>query len=67
MTLVTRWLHDRVPAILPDAESVQRWLDVEVDSEEAIKKLEPIKKGQVRFSKPVPLCNYVSQSQGPPM
>ena len=46
---VTRWLHDRVPAILPDAESVQRWLDVEVDAEEAIENLEPIKEGQVRF------------------
>ena len=46
---MTRWLHDRVPAILPDAESVQRWLDVEVDAEEAIENLEPIKEGQVRF------------------
>jgi len=46
---VTRWLHDRVPAILPDAESVQRWLDVEVDAEEAIENLEPIKEGQLSW------------------
>ena len=45
---VTKWLHDRVPAILPDAGSVQKWLDAEVDSEEAIKNLQPVKKGQVR-------------------
>ena len=46
---VTRWLHDRVPAILPDAESVQRWLDDDLDAEEAVKGLEPVKKGQVRW------------------
>ena len=47
---VTKWLHDRVPAILPDAESVQKWLDSEVDTEEAIKNLEPIKKSWVSVS-----------------
>ena len=46
---VTRWLHDRVPAVLPDAESVQRWLDDDLDAEEAVKGLKPVKKGQVRW------------------
>ena len=55
---VTRWLHDRVPAILPDAESVHRWLDDDVGAEEAVKGLKPIKKGQVR-----PL-QYIMRARG---
>jgi putative SOS response-associated peptidase YedK len=41
------WLHERMPAILTDAEAVQRWLDPDVVGEEAIGLLKPIKKSEV--------------------
>ena len=39
---VFSWLHHRVPAILPDPESVQNWLDPNVKGLDALKILEPL-------------------------
>ena len=41
------WLHSRIPAILPDAEAVQKWLDTGIEGKNAIKVLKPIKKDEV--------------------
>ena len=47
-TGVLDWLHERMPAILSDAEAVQRWLDPDVVGEDAIKLLsDPIKPSEV--------------------
>ena len=47
-TGVLDWLHERMPAILSDAEAVQRWLDPEVEGEAAINLLkDPIKNSEV--------------------
>jgi hypothetical protein len=43
------WLHERVPAILPDADSVQSWLDPNVDAEKALGGLKPLVKGQISW------------------
>ncbi len=41
------WLHERIPAILPDAESVQSWLDPTVEGLDAVDLLQPITPNQV--------------------
>ena len=46
-TGVMEWLHERIPAILPDAESVQRWLDPSVEGLDAVDLLQPITPKQV--------------------
>lgn len=43
------WLHDRMPAILPDLESVQEWLDPELKGVDSIDILKPISKDEVQF------------------
>ncbi len=46
---VTGWLHGRVPAILADEEAVRAWLDGDVESEEALGALKPVKEGQLAW------------------
>ena len=42
------WLHDRMPAILPDKESVTAWLDPHLHGTSALEVLpETLSKGQV--------------------
>lgn len=43
------WIHERMPAFLPDADAVQRWLDPKIQPFEAIKQLEPIREDQISF------------------
>ncbi len=43
------WLHDRMPAILPDAAAVQKWLDPEIEGADAVKLLKPLKKGELSW------------------
>jgi putative SOS response-associated peptidase YedK len=52
------WLHERMPAILPTADAVQRWLDPEVHGKDAADLLQPNTKDQVkkpRYPRPRPL------------
>lgn len=48
-TGVMEWLHERIPAILPDAESVQRWLDPTVEGLDAVDLLQPITPNQISW------------------
>ena len=41
------WLHDRMPAILPDEKSVSQWLDEDVHGIDALEALRPLQKGKV--------------------
>ncbi len=43
------WLHDRMPAILPEPKDVQNWLDPNVSGKDALEKLPVLKKNQVAW------------------
>ena len=43
------WLHDRMPAILPDEEAVSAWLDPNLHGIEALRVLRPIPKESVSW------------------
>ena len=43
------WLHDRMPAILPDEEAVSAWLDPNFHGFEALRVLRPIPKESVSW------------------
>ena len=47
---VLDWLHERMPAILTNAEAVQRWLDPDVVGDDAIDLLTPFKQTEVATS-----------------
>jgi hypothetical protein len=41
------WLHERMPAILPDFESVRAWLDPDLKGADAVDVLEPVERNEV--------------------
>lgn len=41
------WLHERMPAILPDFEAVQEWLNPDLKGIDAVDILKPVQKSEV--------------------